>query len=226
MRIYSTTLALWLLGSIRPSESHMEMYSPAPLRSKFNPYTHDIDYSMTSPLLTDGSNFPCKNYQSLLYTPAGTPVATLKGGNSYSVTITGEATHAGGSCQTSLSVDGGMTFRVLHSFIGNCPPNPGYSDFNFRVPIDVPPKDRALLAWTWFNKLGDREMYMNCASVATEPGEGSAEDFVNRPLIFVANVGNDCMTLESTDVLLPNPGFNVDYNSEKAVPPVGNCAVG
>jgi hypothetical protein len=40
----------------------MEMSWPYPFRSKYNPdnnYT-DIDYSMTSPLLADGSNFPCK----------------------------------------------------------------------------------------------------------------------------------------------------------------------
>lgn len=204
----------------------MEIMSPAPLKSKFNRYSgSDIDYSMTNPLSTDGSNFPCKGYHNLLHDTAGIPVATYRGGETYSMTITGGAIHAGGSCQISLSVDGGQTFHVLHSFIGNCPSRVGESSYQFRVPVDVPSRERALLAWSWFNKLGNREMYMNCASVTTT-GTGGSNDFSNRPTIFEANIGNGCKTAESTDVKIPNPGPETTIENANAVPPVGSCEVG
>ena len=47
------------------ASAHIEMSSPAPLRSKHNPNAgSNIDYSMTSPLEETGSNFPCKGYLS------------------------------------------------------------------------------------------------------------------------------------------------------------------
>lgn len=44
--------------------AHMEMTQPPALNSKANPHSaqNQIDYSMTSPLVSDGSNFPCKGY--------------------------------------------------------------------------------------------------------------------------------------------------------------------
>jgi len=81
-----------------PSLCHMEISWPYPLRSKFNPATqqNDIDYSMTSPLNADGSNFPCKGYQN------DRPIevtATYAAGSTYNMTLAGTATHEGGSCQ-------------------------------------------------------------------------------------------------------------------------------
>jgi hypothetical protein len=44
---------------------HVEMKSPTPFRSKFIvPNAANTDFSMTSPLVEDGSNFPCKGYQN------------------------------------------------------------------------------------------------------------------------------------------------------------------
>lgn len=45
--------------------AHVEMQNPIPFRSKFLvPQPADADFSMTSPLEPDGSNFPCKGYQN------------------------------------------------------------------------------------------------------------------------------------------------------------------
>ena len=45
--------------------AHVEMKNPIPFRSKFLvPNGPNTDFSMTSPLLPDGSNFPCKGYQN------------------------------------------------------------------------------------------------------------------------------------------------------------------
>ncbi|KPM37132.1 hypothetical protein AK830_g9444 [Neonectria ditissima] len=221
------TICPCLFSLIVGTRGHMQLSNPPPLRSKFNPYTGtDIDYSMTNPLRADGSDFPCKGYQALLTTVEGSPVTTLEGGDTYSMTVTGQAIHAGGSCQASLSVDGGKTFRVLHTYIGGCPMAMGDNKLTFRVPADVPTKDRALLGWTWFNNLGNREMYMNCASVNTKTGREGNGGFLSRPTIFKANVGNGCATVESKDVMIPNPGPEVTVNNPNAVPPVGTCETG
>ena len=221
-----TTLGFCLALLFTRTLAHMQMCYPPPLKSKFNINTGmAIDYDMTAPLKTDGSNFPCKGYHNLTETSLGTPMAVLKGGELSYVTITGQALHDGGSCQISLSVDGGQTFRVLHTYIGNCPTAPGDTQYNFRVPLDVPSKERALLAWTWFNKLGNREMYMNCASVTTQNG-GSGDGFSKLPTIFKANIGNGCKSPDSKDLLIPNPGNFTTVNNANAAPALGDCETG
>jgi hypothetical protein len=129
--------------------AHVEMSWPYPLRSKFNTQGPQnlVDYSMTSPLEASGANYPCKGYQ------ANTPldsVATLSAGQQYNMTLSGSATHNGGSCQISLSYDGGATFRVIKSIIGGCPL---IETLNYQIPAFAP-SGKALLAWTWQNHSG------------------------------------------------------------------------
>jgi hypothetical protein len=111
----------------------MEMIYPPPFRSKVNDHATTKDFDMTSPLSADGSNFPCKGYHSDFGTPAGASTATFAPGQSYKFTISGGASHNGGSCQASLSYDKGKTWTVIHSYIGNCPLQ-GESDFDFAIP--------------------------------------------------------------------------------------------
>jgi len=62
------------------ANAHIEMMSPIPFRSKYLPNPGpDTDYSMTSPLNQDGSNFPCKGYQN----DSLAPTATLTAGSSF-----------------------------------------------------------------------------------------------------------------------------------------------
>lgn len=129
--------------------AHMLLSYPPSLRYTGNPYTTDADYSLTSPLLADGTDFPCKGYQSLLGTPQGTPVITWEAGQTYNFTVAGGAPHGGGSCQASISCDDGKTFTVIESYIGGCPlVNPAGGSFNFTIPADTPAHPAALFAWT------------------------------------------------------------------------------
>ncbi|KAG5659747.1 hypothetical protein KAF25_002306 [Fusarium avenaceum] len=214
------------LGLAGLAQAHMEMTYPAPFKSKKNPYANgDIDYSMTSPLSGSGSNFPCKGYHTLFGTAAGAPTATWTAGGSYSITIEGGADHGGGSCQASLSFDRGKTWIVIQSWIGNCPTSPS-GNFKFALPVDTP-GGNAIFAWTWFNKIGNREMYMNCAAITVKAATGTAKVALrNRPAMFVANVGNGCGTTETKDVMFPNPGPNVSLTSSNTGPPVGQCPAG
>lgn len=64
-----------------------------------------------------------------------------------------------------------------------------------------------MLAWTWFNKIGNREMYMNCAIVDLTGTSGSQSNYDALPDMFTANIQSDeCLTEESTDLLFPDPG--------------------
>ncbi|KAL2752585.1 hypothetical protein ACRALDRAFT_1072488 [Sodiomyces alcalophilus JCM 7366] len=206
--------------------AHMEMSWPPPFRSRYNPFTTDIDYSMTNPLSSSGSDFPCKGYHELLDTAQGGSVVEWDAGQPYNFSVAGSATHNGGSCQASLSYDKGATWTVIHSYIGNCPLEPVWE---FTLPNDTP-SGSALFSWSWFNNIGNREMYMNCAHVTISGSEstgiqarGPEDPFHGRPDMFVANVGNGCRTIEGADVEFPEPGPDVDNISSKSAPPEGSC---
>ncbi|KFY08194.1 hypothetical protein V492_06448, partial [Pseudogymnoascus sp. VKM F-4246] len=79
------------------SFAHMEMSEPPPLRSKFNTKATNKDYSMTSPLSNDGSDFACKGFLPDLATSDGASVASWAAGSSQKFTIVGGAAHNGGS---------------------------------------------------------------------------------------------------------------------------------
>ncbi|KAI7973938.1 hypothetical protein EIK77_001349 [Talaromyces pinophilus] len=196
--------------------AHMQMSNPYPIRSPLNPNGDEgkKDYSYTSPLDKSGSNFPCKGYQN----DAFVSVATYTPGSQYDLSLSGSATHGGGSCQISLSYDTGKTFTVIQSMEGGCPLT---SNYTFTVPTDAP-SGQALLAWTWFNKIGNREMYMNCAQVTIggSSKRSHARDmmvsradtaFSSRPPYFVANVNGPggCTTIEGEEVNFPEAGPDV-----------------
>ncbi|QPC75120.1 hypothetical protein HYE68_005872 [Fusarium pseudograminearum] len=222
MHFSSFALCLGLAGL---AQAHMEMISPAPFKSKDNPHAgSDVDYSMTAPLDASGSDFPCKGYHSLFGTAQGASVADWDAGSQQTMKITGGANHGGGSCQASLSFDKGKSWQVIHSFIGNCPAA-GTSSFDFKVPSDAP-SGEAIFAWSWFNQIGNREMYMNCAAVTIKGGSKRASAMSNRPAMFVANVGNGCSTEESSDLEFPDPGPDVSNDSQNTTGPKGTCAKG
>lgn len=205
-------------------QSHMEMIYPPPFKSKVNPYSNnDIDYNMKSPLKASGADFPCKGYQSLVGTDMGKSTASFKAGEKCNMTITGSVDHGGGSCQASISLDKGSTWQVIHSYIGNCP-TAGTSSYDFTIPGDTPPGE-AIFAWTWFNKMGKREMYMNCAVVDILSGSSTEHTvaFNDRPGMFVANVNNGCSTKEGSDLTFPNPGNDASNDSTNTSPPICSC---
>ena len=218
---FANLLALCLLSTL--AAGHMEMSDPAPLKSKNNPNAgNDADFDLVAPI--SGDSFPCKGYLSLLGSPAGAPVATWEAGSTQSFTITGGAAHGGGSCQASLSLDGGKTFTVIHSYVGGCPAQ-GESSFDFKVPADTPDSDEAVFSWSWLNQIGNREFYQNCAVVSIKGGKKGGEKvpFDKRPAMFTANLGDGCSTADSADVLFPEPGPDADINNENAAAPVGSC---
>ena len=82
-----STILLGAVLAIPGVWGHMQMSYPYPFNSSYNPkndYTN-IDYSMTSPLFADGSNFPCKGYHHQIDSPNYPTVDTITAGESYTV---------------------------------------------------------------------------------------------------------------------------------------------
>ncbi|KXJ97419.1 hypothetical protein Micbo1qcDRAFT_156294 [Microdochium bolleyi] len=212
---FTALLVAALAGS---AVGHIAIVKPAPLRSKENPNSRNaVDYDINSPL-SDMSQFPCKGALKYLGQPEGASVETYAPGGTYDMVIGTGAAHNGGSCQISLSYDKGKTFTVIKSIIGNCPA-PGAS-YKFTVPADAP-KGEAVFSWSWNNKSGNREFYQNCAVVTIAGGSQKRSEnlvsrdvaFSARPQIFVSNLGGEFCTPENIDVVYPNPGPDVDRNT-------------
>jgi hypothetical protein len=220
--------ALYTLLAVIPSAlCHVEMVWPSPLRSKHNPSTPEnlIDYSMKAPLDASGSNYPCKGYQRDLHQQ---PAAAYDAGSTYNITLEGSATHGGGSCQLSLSYDQGETFKVIKSMIGGCPLKTSY---DFTIP-SYAPSGEALFAWSWQNKIGNREFYMNCAAVKVQGGqskrETSFDSMDSLPGIWKADLKSitECTTSEGESPVYPHPGPDVEYGDgfgSSSPPTPGDC---
>jgi hypothetical protein len=191
-----------------------------------------VDYNLKSPLYANGSNFPCRGYQN--DRPIRT-TATYTAGQTYEMSVTDTVTHGGGSCQLSLSYDNGATFKVIKSIIGGCPLTMSY---NFTVP-GYAPSGNALFAWTWFNEIGNREMYMNCAQVQiiaspsarrrAQKRSGQYTSMDSLPYIWRANIQglSTCVTIEGQDPVFSNLGPDVMYQNtmtpSSPVTPGNNC---
>ncbi|CAM1508209.1 Fc.00g050570.m01.CDS01 [Cosmosporella sp. VM-42] len=230
--MFAKSLAFAGLATI--ASAHMMMSSPAP----YGKSTLD-----NSPLFPDGSDFPCKMRAGAFETEGASNV--FEQGSKQQLAFVGTAVHGGGSCQVSITTDLEPTknsvWKVIKSIEGGCPAQDQAGNMGDNANAEDPykydytiPKELAAgnytLAWTWFNKVGNREMYMNCAPL-TVTGSGGSEDTLNSlPDMFVANVGEDCGTKPDTDLQFPSPGQDVDKlngATDAFSPPTGNaCKAG
>ncbi|KAJ5685207.1 hypothetical protein N7536_007826 [Penicillium majusculum] len=182
--------------------AHMIMSSPTP---------YSKDSLNNSPLAADGSDFPCKLRDNAFEAPSTETIIAI--GESHPLSFVGSATHGGGSCQISLTTDlkpsKSSEWKVIKSFEGGCPANvdgnmsggPDVTDpysFNFTIPDGIS-AGKYTLAWTWFNRIGNREMYMNCAPITVSGGSSkrSPEELERRAASFP-----------------PHPGDIVEYDGE------------
>ncbi|KAL8665370.1 MAG: hypothetical protein Q9202_002263 [Teloschistes flavicans] len=242
------SLAALLLALAPLASTHVLLETPVP---------YGAATLNTNPLLADGSDYPCKQREGVY---AVTQVNVMPIGQPQTINFQGQATHGGGSCQISLTTDTPPTkdsvFKVIKSIEGGCPStNPGNvgtdpfghgaDKFQFSIPDTIPAGQNYTMAWTWFNKIGNREMYMNCAPI-TVPASAQRRSFDSAasstleerdpsamaalPDMFRANIGsmgNGCQTAISGTVLaIPNGnvGTNVQrIGTEPLIPPIGNC---
>lgn len=222
MSVTMKTIALAALAGL--SSAHMIMLSPTPFANSIGGF--GVDDPDNSPLNEDGSNYPCHMVGG--YDADFSNEMAL--GSTQDLTFRGTAVHGGGSCQVSITYDESPTkrsvFKVIYSIEGGCPaknqagnisPANRLTDapdaYSFTLPDNIP-TGKAVLAWTWFNRIGNREMYMNCAPITITGSGGDVANFNALPDMMVANIGEKkCTVAEGTDVAFPNPGNSVEQFS-------------
>ncbi|OQO13975.1 hypothetical protein B0A48_00850 [Cryoendolithus antarcticus] len=200
-------------------DAHFFISSPTPIQGS----------APKDPLEASGSNFPCHGVA--LPSSGGQKMAAGSSQN-LKFELNGglnTAVHGGGSCQLSLLYDiskakDPSAWHVIYSIEGGCPANikgnfpeggavactsenegDCVHSFDYTIPQGVE-SGNAILSWTWFNTIGNREIYQNCAAVEITDGTGS--EMSSLPAMFVANVAsvNDCHTTEQEAVGFPDPG--------------------
>jgi len=112
-----------------------------------------------APLNTPGYSFPCKGF------PRGPATATFNG-NIIPISLEGSATHGGGHCQFGITYDDN-TFVVLKTVMRTCLIE-GMS-YQLVLPSNIPSGDVTIF-WTWVNRIGGREYYMECADISIRTG--------------------------------------------------------
>lgn len=208
--------------ALRAVSGHLIMISP-------EPYSNQT--LNNSPLAVDGSDFPCKLRADAFSAPSTETIYQIGGVNT--MKFEGSATHGGGSCQLSLTEDlmpsKESKWKVIKSYEGGCPANVGKNlagdasaDNGLQLEFAIPESihlGKYTLAWTWFNRIGNREMYMNCAPITVTSGsspqscKSMQDQMPNFPAMFIANI-NGCITKEGVDIRFPQPGSIVEYNGQ------------
>jgi hypothetical protein len=226
--LYTAVAACALLAS--SVNAHMVITSPVP---------YGQDSLSNAPLEPDGSDFPCKQRDGVY--DMGT-MNEMKVGMPQTLSFKGGASHGGGSCQLSVTMDEkpdkNSKWKVIHSIIGSCPNgaagnadgSPNYNGnptFEYTMPKGMP-NGKYTMAWTWFNKIGNREMYMNCAPIHVSGGADNNDVLDTLPDMFVANIGNGCEVCENQDFVFPQCGLNVETAAKTALgsSTIGSCPTG
>ncbi|KAE8863171.1 hypothetical protein PTNB73_06378 [Pyrenophora teres f. teres] len=217
--------ATLLLALASSAAAHMIMEYPVPYGKA----------TLNSSPLAPG-DYPCKQRTGVYDV---TEMNQWNAGETKTISFIGSAVHGGGSCQFSLTTDPkpseSSQWKVIQSVIGGCPSNVtgnitpanpdghGAATFPVQMPKDIP-DGQYTFAWTWLNKVGNREFYMNCAPVQVGNGASKASKASTKsvfaalsslPDMFVANVPDtSCSTAEGEDFAYPNPGKNVITSAE------------
>ncbi|KXT19005.1 hypothetical protein AC579_8729 [Pseudocercospora musae] len=219
----TATLALAALAFCSTSTAHMIMVQPKPFNAK------TIN---NSPLVgvkpgSATSDFPCKvGKAGPKYDDASVSMNHMKVGDTQKLTFEGSASHGGGTCLLSVSLDQypdeNSVWKIIQTYEGGCPTaadgNDGASNFTFSIPNEIP-NGPSTLSWIWYNKIGNREIYMNCAPIWTESSAGTNETYNTLPDAYFINLPpEECSSVETTDLEIPHPGkyMTVLQNTLKA----------
>jgi hypothetical protein len=208
-----------LLGLAASVAAHMRLADPVPF---------GVGTVNNSPL--EPADYPCKRSYQV------SQMNQWDAGQTKEVSFRGSAAHGGGSCQFSITTDTEPTeasqWKVIHSVIGGCPSNvtgnipvpdkpqgDAEAELAATFPVTMPdfvPDGQYTFAWSWLNKVGNREFYMDCAPLKVGSGgnakrsTAAAAALASLPDMFIANLPNtQCETTENEDFLFPNPGDSV-----------------
>lgn len=212
---FSTVALATLAMSCQTSLGHMIMANPIPF---------GVDTLNTSPLQnakpgSSQSDFPCKQRTGVYDISA---MNNMEVGQPQLLSFNGSASHGGGTCLISVSMDKEPTYKstwkVIQVYEGGCPTsgdgNDGSTPDTFVIPKGFP-NGRATLSWTWYNKIGNREVYQNCAPITVTGGSDNKDYYNSLPNLYVINLPtSECESVETTDLKIPFPGQFVLQDSK------------
>ena len=172
------TFNLVLLSFVKMCVAHISMSFPPSRHNQLSEYYNKpelVNYNLRSPLYVqpDFFSFPCKGF------PKGPSVQTFST-NTITVTLEGTAVHGGGHCQFGVSYDD-KNFVVLRTVETDCLLNS--MSYSFDLPENARGNDVTVF-WTWINRIGNREYYMECADV-TVATNGDRTDISGKELLVV-----------------------------------------
>ncbi|KAG0268169.1 hypothetical protein DFQ27_007400 [Actinomortierella ambigua] len=109
-----------------------------------------------------------------------------------------QARHGGGTCQFSLSYDGGKTYHLIGEYSKSCPDM--YYEWPVKIPENVPScKNNCLFVWSW-TAVTVPQFYQNCADVEIE-GLDKGGSLPKESISIVDAPGY------KKDVVVPGDGF-------------------
>ncbi|KAK3303708.1 uncharacterized protein B0T15DRAFT_560900 [Chaetomium strumarium] len=221
----TTTLTAVLCALSGVARGHMVMNTPTPYNY------HGASKLVQVNPLGESFPFPCQGAFDVVSTTqitAGTTqLVNFTGGAQHG----GGSCQFGLTYANPPSTDKSK-FKTIYTLIGGCPVDAagnlpvtgtdqdGRADsvhcgndsgkecirqFEIPIPKELPNGD-ATFVWSWFNEIGNREMYMNCAPVTITGGSGDDTSFLDGlEDMFVANIPGECTT--GPGILnIPNPG--------------------
>ena len=171
-------MKILLLFLIKTCIAHISLSFPPSRRNQLSKYYLNaglVNYNLRSPLLVtdDHFTFPCKGF------PKGPSVATFND-SKLTVILEGTAVHGGGHCQLGVSYDD-KTFVVLQTVIGNCLLDT--KSYSFDLPRNSKGGGMTIF-WTWINRIGNREYYMECADITVNTN-GNNTKIAGKELLIV-----------------------------------------
>ncbi|TKA28704.1 hypothetical protein B0A50_03032 [Salinomyces thailandicus] len=192
-----------------------------------SPIPFGVDSLNNSPLVdakpgTSQSDYPCKQRSGVYDISSMNHVQV---GKPNLLSFEGSASHGGGTCQLVITTDleptANTTFKLFQTYEGNCPVvsdgNTGTDKFTWALPEGTP-NGRLTFAWMWFNRIGNRELYMNCAPLDVTGGSDSSDFYESLPNAYVVNMPTEeCATVDSADAEIPFPGQYVLKNPSASI---------
>lgn len=196
------TLVLAALALCGTSSAHMVIAEPVP-------YGQD---TLNNSPLQSSSDYPCKQRTGVYDL---TKMNNMAVGQNQTLVWKGSATHGGGTCQIAVSLDKkptkDSTFKIIQTYVGGCPTtgagNDAPNEFSYSIPEGFP---NGVFTWAvvWNNKIGNREIYMNCAPITVTGGSDNKDLYNSLPNLFLVNppVNPTCQIAEGYNLEIPFPG--------------------
>ncbi|KAF9143017.1 hypothetical protein BG015_000574 [Linnemannia schmuckeri] len=178
--ILLTTLAVYLLALTTTTTAHTGLAYPCgryqgAVGCPAPPPGQVVDVDINAPI---GTNLGIN--QQLCKTSIPYPFSSrtvYRAGDTIQTAYSIGSAHGGGHCQWALSYDGEKTWVVIKTMIRTCLQVTPETQANYRIPVQLSkdlPSGNVTFMWLWYNAIGQRELYSNCADIRVEGRDGGS----------------------------------------------------